>query len=77
MYSERGRYVLNIYIYMDTTTDHFTPLTLRVRGNDDTYRRNSATSSWSNRGRCALNIEILDLLNEESFSGGSSGSASL
>ena len=23
------------YIYMDTTTDHFTPLALRVRGNDD------------------------------------------
>ena len=23
----------NIYIYMDTTTDHFTPLALHVRGN--------------------------------------------
>ena len=23
-----------IYIYMDTTIDHFTPLALRVRGND-------------------------------------------
>ena len=23
------------YIYMDTTTDHFTPLALRVRGNND------------------------------------------
>ena len=23
----------HIYIYMDTTTDHFTPLVLRVRGN--------------------------------------------
>ena len=24
----------HIYIYMDTTTDHFTPLALRVRGNN-------------------------------------------
>ena len=24
----------HIYIYQDTTTDHFTPLALRVRGND-------------------------------------------
>ena len=31
MYSERGRYVKNIY--MDTTTDHFSPLAQRVRGN--------------------------------------------
>ena len=26
-------YTLYIYIYMVTTTDHFTPLALRVRGN--------------------------------------------
>ena len=25
------------YIYMDTTTDHFTPLALRVRGNNNVY----------------------------------------
>ena len=31
----------------------------------------------TNRVRCALNMEILDLFNEESFSGASSGRASL
>ena len=63
---------------MDTTVDHFTPLALRVRGNngdapfqvnllnDDTYR-------WI----CAMSMEILDLLNEESVSGVRSGKASL
>ena len=32
---------------------------------------------WTNRARCALNKKILNLLNEESVSGGSSGRASL
>ena len=32
---------------------------------------------WTNRARCALNREILNLLNEESVSGESSGRASL
>ena len=41
--------------------------------NDDTYRWNCAI----NRVRCALNMEILDLLNEESVSGARSGRASL
>ena len=31
----------------------------------------------TNRVRCALNMEILDLLNEESFSGANSSRASL
>ena len=31
----------------------------------------------TNRVKCALNMEILDLLNKESFSGASSGRASL
>ena len=26
-------FLIYIYIYMDTTVDHFTPLALRVRGN--------------------------------------------
>ena len=30
---ERTMVQIYIYIYMDTTTDHFTPLALRVRGN--------------------------------------------
>ena len=30
-----------IYIYMDTTTDHFTPLALHVRGNKDWTDSNS------------------------------------
>ena len=38
--------------------------------NDDTYRWNCATSSYGQIGvRCALNMEILDLLNEESVTG--------
>ena len=46
--------------------------------NDGTYRWNCATSSYGqNRVRCALNMEILDLLNEESVSGARSGRASL
>ena len=46
--------------------------------NDDTYRWNCATSSLrTNRVRCSLNMEILDLLNEESVSGARSGRASL
>ena len=32
---------------------------------------------WTNRVRCALNMEILDLLNEESISGALSGRPSL
>ena len=32
---------------------------------------------WTNRVRCALNMEILDLLNEESVSGARSSRASL
>ena len=37
---------LNIYIYnMDTTVDHFTPLALRVRGNEQT---NSRTNEQTN-----------------------------
>ena len=32
---------------------------------------------WIKRARCALNEEILDLLNEESVSGARSGRASL
>ena len=32
---------------------------------------------WTNRVRCTLNMEILDLLNEESVSGVHSGRASL
>ena len=48
---------------MDTTTDHFTPLALRVRG--------------KNRVRCTLTMEILDLLNEENVSGVHTGRASL
>ena len=32
---------------------------------------------WTNRVRCALNMEILDLLNEESVSENCSGRASL
>ena len=31
-FSENRQYLTYIYIYMDTTTDHFTPLALRVRG---------------------------------------------
>ena len=27
-------YIYILYIYMDTTVDHFTPLALRVRGNN-------------------------------------------
>ena len=42
--------------------------------NDDTYRWKCATSSTD---KCALNMEILDLLNEESVSGARSGRASL
>ena len=42
--------------------------------NDDTYRWNCARSSTD---KCALNMEILDLLNEESVSGARSGRASL
>ena len=46
--------------------------------NDDTYRRDGETVivSSDNRARCALNKEILGLLNEESVSGGSSGRSS-
>ena len=32
-------------------------------------------SSWIKRARCALNKEILDLLNDESVSGARSGTA--
>ena len=52
--------------------------------NDDTYRWNCVTSMElcdvilrTNRVRCALNMEILDLLNEESVSGARSSRASL
>ena len=47
--------------------------------NDDTYQWNCAMSSYGqkDRVRCALNMEILDLLNEESVSGARSGRASL
>ena len=42
--------------------------------NDDTYRLELYDVILrTNRVRCALNMEILDLLNEESFSGASSG----
>ena len=46
--------------------------------NDDTFRLNCVTSSYEQiRVRCALNMEIFDLLNEESVSGARSGRASL
>ena len=46
--------------------------------NDDTYQLNCVTSSYVQiEIRCALNMEILDLLNEESVSGVHSGRASL
>ena len=46
--------------------------------NDDTYRWNLCDVILrTNRVRCALNMEILDLLNEESVSGVRSGRASL
>ena len=47
--------------------------------NDDTYRWNCVCDVilWINRVRYALNMEILDLLNEESVSGVHSGRASL
>ena len=35
-----------IYDFMDTTTDHFTPLPLRVRGNDTNYSRCSKNIEW-------------------------------
>ena len=44
--------------------------------NDDTYRWNCVTIR-TNRVRCALNMEILDLLNEESVSGARSSRANL
>ena len=45
--------------------------------NDDTYRWDSATVIVTNRARCALNKDILDLLNEENVSGARSGRSSL
>ena len=45
--------------------------------NDDTYRWNCDVILRTNRVRCALNMEILDLLNEESVSGARSSRASL
>ena len=48
--------------------------------NDDTYSVPMELCDvilQTNRGRCALNMEILDLLNEESVSGARSGRASL
>ena len=45
--------------------------------NDDTYRWNCDVILRTNRVRCALNMENLDLLNEESVSGACSGKASL
>ena len=57
-----------------------------VNFTDDTYlslSNDTITNSecdiilWTNRVRCALNMEILDLLNEESISGVRSSRASL
>ena len=47
--------------------------------NDDTYVPMELCDIilWTNRVRCALNMEILDLLNEESISGARSSRASL
>ena len=49
--------------------------------NDDTYQWDSATVTVSffrkNRARCAVNKEILDLLNKESISGVRIGRAGL
>ena len=42
--------------------------------NDDTYRWDCVILR-TNRAKCALNKEILDLLNEESISGACSGRA--
>ena len=33
------KHIYNIYIYMDTTTDHFTPLALRVRGKNNVLNK--------------------------------------
>ena len=35
-----------IILYVDTTTDNFTPLALRVRVNNDSYRWNCVTPSY-------------------------------
>ena len=46
--------------------------------NDDTYPMDLCDAILrTNRVRCALNMEILDLLSEESVSGARSGRASL
>ena len=37
-YAPFSQSLSHIYIYMDTTTDHFTPLALRVRGNNQVDR---------------------------------------
>ena len=62
---------------MDAMVDHFTPLALRVRGNDNIPMELCDVILRTNRVRCALNMEILDLLNEESFSGARSSRANL
>ena len=42
-----------IYIYMDTTVDHFTPLALRVRGND-VCTMNNVHKSLSSTSLCQV-----------------------
>ena len=49
----------HIYIYMDTTVDHFTPLTLRVRGKyihlyPDNQNSRWVVDQWCPRSFCSL-----------------------
>ena len=56
--------VFLLYIYMDTTTDHFTPLALCVRGNDkrtlgEKFWYISVIQSWHNVGKSGRDFKKL------------------
>ena len=59
----RVRCALNMDIYMDTTTDHFTPLALRVRGKNGSHYRASEFFSFSLKIFVFLKLQSQSKLN--------------
>ena len=52
-------YIYNIIIYMDTTVDHFTPLALRVRGNNESGRcKRKSSAEEISEASAAVPIEL-------------------
>ena len=59
----RVRCALNMDIYMDTTTDHFTPLALRVWGKNGSHYRASELFSYSLKLFVFLKLQSQSKLN--------------